>query len=200
MKNKKLRSLTMARIANTQQTSYKQSYGANSTKIPTRQEKCEGQVNPYQYIKIQSVDEVLDMSISYWNTDKIMIVLKKEYLDMKPSVYMYFIPPDIIITNGKWVFDIDCKNDDGSGEEGEEENEGDPCCSYTIDALMVSAVQIDNRDPNIILFHNNYEDEDHKFYSYSGSNYDIFLRLEIPYSSDLTYGVYIKAKTLKEKL
>lgn len=193
MKNKKLRSLTMARIANTQQA-----YGVNSTKIPTPQEKCEGQVNPYQDIKIQSVVEVLDMSISYWNTSEIRIVLKKEYLDMKPRVYMYFIPPGTIITNGKWVFDPDCK-DDGSGEEGEEENEGDPCCSYTIDALMVSAVQINNPDPNIILFYNNYKDEDHEFYSYSGSNYDIFLKLE-PYSDDLTYGVYIKANTLKEKL
>jgi hypothetical protein len=40
--------------------------GVNSTKIPTRREKCEGQVNPYQYITIRSVNNVLDMSNSYW--------------------------------------------------------------------------------------------------------------------------------------
>jgi hypothetical protein len=197
MKNKKLRSLTMARIANTQQA-----YGANSTKIPTRQEKCEGQVNRYQYIKIiKSVDDVLDMSNSYWNTSEIRIVLKKRYLDIKPSVYMYFIPPGIILTSGKWVFDTGCTD---SGEEGDDK-EDDPCCSYTIDSLMVPAVQINNPDPNLILFFNNYKERDddefdNPSYNYEGSNYDIFLRLEIPYSDGLTYGVYIKANTLKEKL
>jgi hypothetical protein len=192
MKNKKLRSLTMARIANTQQA-----YGANSTKIPTRQEKCEGQVNRYQYIKIKSVDDVLDMSNSYWNPSEIRIVLKKTYLD----VYMYFIPPGIILTSGKWVFDCTTKDDD-SGEEGDDK-EDDPCCSYTIDSLMVSAVQnYDNPDPNLILFFNNYKERDddeydNPSYNYTGSNYDIFLRLEIPYD-DSPDGVYIKANTLKK--
>ena len=248
---------------------------------PIREEKCKNQANPYEYIEIRSVDEVLDMSSSYWSADEIRVFLKNEYSDKKPSVYMDFIPPGTIMTSGKWVFDTVCSKKDNNDDEEEEEEDDDPCCSYTIqtvsavkklnltrikliddlkkqrltfqdqldklneqlkqlkqgtkeytaktaeiaetttkiDAItteimdLETAEIIEEKDPK---FYNNYkpekknenddddddedEEDDHKKIPYyTGSNYDIFLTLEIPYSSGLTYGVYIKANTLKEK-
>lgn len=217
VKNKILRSKMLKTI---NKTVHEVGAGAHlvAIKDPTKRYCEDPPIKFKNDIIISDVDSVLNIASSSYSDDDITIYLTDEYAKKNPYyVKLFFTEPGVTLSDlkytyypGFYVSSSTCRHEyDGDGDEIYNDGDGDDgyedeydvsgygkCCLnkkyYSVNSIPKGS------NPSVFSFKNEFGKNPIK--KYNGSNYDIYIRIEIPSdnSYDL-YGVYIRGNKLSKK-